>query len=130
VVKVRTATVVANAKPLSAAVGDVQSPPAVPTPQQASQQGVTPTDGAADHQPFGLGIVGDQALVPLKLGPRDVALVMLRDQHFPFRLRPLVAAHDMFAAVTHCHPAPSPAEGVGTPIDRVGQESEDRAVDW
>ena len=77
VVKLAAPTVIAARAAVLAAVGDVQLAAAVPAPQQASQQCLAPSDRAAAHKAFAVGIIGDQPLVPFELRPTNVALVVV-----------------------------------------------------
>src|SRR3954469_22860696 len=68
-----------------AAVGHMQLAATMTTAQQPGQQQLT-----ASHRPFDRGtafairIIGNHALVLLKLVPRDVALMLLLEQNIPF----------------------------------------------
>src|SRR4051794_30312678 len=100
-VEMGAAAVVAHAEPVGAAVGYVQAPTAMATAHQAGQQGLAAADCAAGHEPLAVGVVGDQLLVPLKLRPRDVTLVVLGDQHFPVGPGTATPAGDPLPPVPH-----------------------------
>ena len=118
VVEVRAAARAARAEAARAAVGDVEPSPAMAAAQQAGEQRVAPADRAARHQAAAVGVVGDQALVPLELRPGDVALVVIHDQHVPLVALPAVAAHHPLAPVLDRHPARRPAKGIGAGVRR------------
>lgn len=73
-----------------------------------------------------VGVVGDQALIPLELRPANVALVMVEDQSLPFTALLAESAHDPLAAILDRDAA---AECVGPGVDRVRQHVVDRVVD-
>lgn len=128
-IDVGAAAVVAHAVAVGPAIGDVQPPPAMAAAQQAGQQRVAAADRATHHQAPAVGVVGDQALVPLELGPGDVALVVIHEQHVPVLAVAAMAAADPLAPVLHGDVARRPAEGVGAAVERIGQEVVDRVVD-
>jgi hypothetical protein len=51
------------------AVSDMQFPAAMTATQKAGQERLTATDRAARHEALAVGVVGDQALIPLELRP-------------------------------------------------------------
>ena len=128
-VDVGAAAVVADAVAVGPAVGDVQPPSAVAAAQQAGEKRVAAAHGAAHHQAPAVGVVGDQALVPLELRPGKVAFVVIHDQHVPFLAVAAMAAADPLAPVLDGDAARRPAEGVGAAVDRVGQEAVNGVVD-
>jgi hypothetical protein len=54
---------------------------------------------------------------------------MVEEQHLPFLTRAAKAPHRPFAPRGHSHAASGATEGVGSGIDRVSQDPEDRVVD-
>ncbi len=52
-----------------AAVGDMQLAAAMTAAQKPAQKRLAPPDGAARQKTFGIGVIGDQALIPLELRP-------------------------------------------------------------
>src|SRR6185437_9049997 len=64
---------------LSITVTDMKLPPTPRTAEETSQQGFASADGAAAHEPLAVGVVGDQVLIPLKLDPGNVTLMMILD---------------------------------------------------
>src|SRR4051794_39430813 len=128
-IEMGAAAVVAHAEPVGTAVGYVQAPATMAAAHQAGQQGLAPANRAAGHEPLAVGVVGDQLLVPLKLRPRDVTLVMLGDQYFPVGPGTATPAGDPLTPIPHGHPAAGAAERVGAAIDRVGQHMVDGVVD-
>ena len=77
----------------------MQAPATVPATQKARQQPFPLADGTADSRSVAVRVVGDQLLVPLVVGPADIALVMITDQNFPVFPPAPDAAHDPLAAV-------------------------------
>jgi hypothetical protein len=53
--------------------------------QKTRQQGFAGADGASADEPLAIGVVRDQLLVSLKLGPRNVPLVVVADQNLQLR---------------------------------------------
>ena len=111
VIQMRPLTVVAQGIAVLARVGDMQAPATVPATQKARQQPFPLADGTADSRSVAGRVVGDQLLVPLVVGPADIALVMITDQNFPVFPPAPDAAHDPLAAVlqpTDAIPSSSP----------------------
>jgi len=67
-------------------------------------------DGADAHP---VGVVGDHALIPLKLVPAYVAFVTFPEKNVPFLWRASQSASDALAARLHADPAAGAAEHVG-----------------
>src|SRR6516165_3002691 len=109
---------VANAK-LLAAPG---------TAEQAGQQGFSGAYSTAAQEPLAVGVIGDQLLVPLELGPGNVALVVVTDQNLPAAPVALHAPDHALAPILDRHPRGPAAERVGTGIDRVGQHVVNRRI--
>ena len=63
-------------------VGDGQAPAAAAASEHARQQRPTAATGLCAADPA-VGVRGEQRLVPLELGPVDVALVVILDQDLP-----------------------------------------------
>jgi hypothetical protein len=99
------------------------------TAQQPRQQGFTRADRTAAQEPLAVGVIGDQFLIPLKLGPRNVAFVVVTDQNFPAAPVALHAPDHPFAPVLDCYACGSPTKGVGAGINRVGQDVVDCRID-
>src|SRR5689334_2611354 len=90
---------------------------------QSGQQHLTVAHGAFHNgAAFAHGIVRDQALIALELVPADVALVMIFDQNIAFIDRATYATPHALAAVLDTYLARRAAEGVGTRVDRIGQD--------
>ena len=87
-VDVAAAAVVAARAAVLAAIGDMQLAAAVATSEKAGKQCFATPDRAAAHEALAVGVVGDQALVPLELGPANVALVTVEDQSLPLAADP------------------------------------------
>ncbi|KJB91053.1 hypothetical protein N826_30340 [Skermanella aerolata KACC 11604] len=120
---------VAGRTAVSATVGDMQLAAAMAATQQSGQERLSLADGSTDHQALAVGIVGDQALVPLILTPRDVSLVMAGDQHLPVLPLAPDAMGNLLAALNQLNPAAGPAERVGPSINGIGQQVMDSVVD-
>ena len=122
-VEMRTATAVANALAIDTAVGDVEPPSAMPAPQQTGEQPLPAANRAARQQTIPSRVVGDHTLVPLVLRPRNIALVVIHDQHVPLLAFPGEPTADALAPVLDGDTAPRSTKGVGATVDRVGQAS-------
>src|SRR3954454_7707475 len=103
-----------------AAITHMQLAAAVPAAQQTRQEKLPAAHRPFNQRTFAGGVVGDHALVPLELAPRDVSLVPVREQHIPFRPWTPQPALDTLAPLFDAHLARRPAEGIGTSIDRIG----------
>src|ERR1700730_8772520 len=122
-------TVVAPRATVLAAVCDVELAATVPAPQQTCQQRLTAPDRPSAHEALAIGVVADQALVPVELSPVNIALVVAIDQNLPAAAILAKAAHDPFAAVRDGDAAFSAPEYVGASIDRVCQDVMQRIVE-
>src|SRR5271166_3491161 len=69
VVQVSTLAVIATCFPGRPAVSDVKLTSAVAAAQEAREQRLAASNGASRHQALAVGIIGNQALVPLELRP-------------------------------------------------------------
>ena len=112
-----------------AAIGDVQLASAMTAAQETRQERLAAADRAARHETFAVGVVGDQALIPLELGPREIAFVMVQEQDFPIQPLAPEPTHDPLAASLDRHAAAGSAEGIGASIDRIVQNMVDCVVD-
>jgi hypothetical protein len=97
--------------------------------EQASEERFAAPHRSAAHEALAVGVVADQALVPLELGPSNVALVMVEDQSLPGAAILAEAAHDPLAAAVEGDAAAGAPEGVGAGIDRIGQHVVEGVVD-
>src|ERR1700749_4001611 len=88
-----------------AAIGDVQLSAAMAAAQQPRQQRLAAAYRPAAHEALAVGIVTDQTLIPLELGPADIAFVMIPDQNLPGAALLAKATHNAFAAGFDRHPA-------------------------
>jgi hypothetical protein len=89
-----------------AAVEDMQLSSAMTAPEKARKQKLATPDRAldgADAHP--VGVVGDHALIPLKLVPAYVAFVTFPEKNVPFLWRASQSASDALAARLHADPA-------------------------
>ena len=110
---------VALRRPAFGAVGDLQLSSAASAPEKTREQGLAPADRAAPHVTSSIGVVGNQALIPLKFFPRNILLVVTLDQHVPILPVAACAATGPLASVLDRHRRTPPAEGVGAAIDWV-----------
>ena len=62
------------------AVADTKLSSAPRAAEKNDQQSFAAANGAAAHEPFAVGVVGNQGLIPLEVGPGNIALVMIGDQ--------------------------------------------------
>ena len=90
-VETRTATAVANALALGTAVGNVDPSSAMPAAQLTRAQPLSAANGATRQQTIPSSVVRDHTLVPRVLCPRNIALVVIHDQHTPHQHIPLLA---------------------------------------
>ena len=107
----------------------MQLAPAMATAQQAGEQRLAAAQRTAAHRVLAVGVVRDQAEVPLVVRPAQITLVVIRDQNLPVLALLLEAAHDLLAAGLDADAAAGAPEGIGAGIDRVGQDVQDRVVD-
>ena len=128
-VETRTATAVANALALGPAVGNVDPSSAMPAAQQTREQPLSAANRATRQQTIPSSVVRDHTLVPLVLCPRNIALVVIHDQHIPLLAFPGEPPTDALASVLDRDTASRSTERVGATVDRVGQQSVNRAVD-
>src|SRR5271166_72387 len=112
-----------------AAIGDMQLAAAMAAAQETRQERLAAADRAARHEAFAVGVVGDQQLIPLELGPREIAFVAAQEQDFPIRPLAPEPPRDPLAASLDCHAAAGSAEGIGAGIDRIVQNMVDCVVD-
>ena len=112
-----------------AAICDMQLAATMTTAQETRQKRLAAADRAARHETFAVGVVGDQALIPLELGPREIAFVVVQEQDVPIRPLTPEPTHDPLAAGLDRHAAAGSAESIGASIDRIAQNMVDRVVD-
>ena len=129
VIDLAAAAVVAARAAVLAAVGDMQLAAAMAAPQQAGEQRLAAADRAAAHEALAVGVVADQALVPLELRPANVTLVVVADQNLPGAAILAEAAHDPLAAGLDRDAAAGAPEGIGAGVDRVRQHVMEGVVD-
>jgi len=68
-VQVSALAMITTGFPGRAAVSDVKLTPAVAAAQKAREQRLASSHGASRHQALTVGIIGNQALVPLEFRP-------------------------------------------------------------
>src|SRR5271165_7643981 len=93
-----------------APIGDMQLPAAMSAAQETGQQRLATAHRSTRHETLAVGVVGDQALIPLELRPREISFVMVREQDVPFGSFALVAADNALAACLDRHPTAGSAE--------------------
>src|SRR5215207_4261545 len=84
---------------------------------------------SAAREALAVGIVADQTLVPLELGPANVALVVVEDQSLPGAAILAEATHDPLAAGLDGDATAGPPKGVCAGVNRVGQHVVEGVVD-
>ena len=119
-VDVTSLTLVAHSAPSLARVSHMQTTAAVSAPQKARQQRLALADRPTDRRPVVIRVVSYQLLVPLVLGPSDVAIVMVGDQHFPLAPRESQTPDYPFATVLEVGTTARAAERIRAGVDRVG----------
>src|SRR3954452_2947693 len=125
-VKVAATAVIAPGAALRAAVGDMELAAAA---QEAGEQRFAAPHRSAAHEALAVGVVADQTLVPLELGPANVALVVVEDQSLPGAAILAEATHDPLAAGLDGEATAGPPEGVCAGVNRVGQHVGEGVVD-
>src|SRR4051795_1537637 len=128
-VEVAATAVIAPGAAVRAAVGDVELAAAMGAAQEAGEQRFAAPHRSAAHEALAVGVVADQTLVPLELGPANVALVVVEDQSLPGAAILAEATHDPLAAGLDGHATAGPPEGVCAGVDRVGQDVVEGVVD-
>ena len=61
-------------------IGDMQLAPAMAAAEKASEQGFSPPHGASAHPVLAVGVILDQALIPLERVPADITFMMVAEQ--------------------------------------------------
>ena len=70
-------TMVATGVAVLTGVGDVKFAPTMATAQQASELSLTSAQGTAAHRVLAVGVVRNQAEVPLMVRPAQITLMMV-----------------------------------------------------
>src|SRR5271169_1326676 len=78
-----SSAVIARDVTFGPAVGDVQLASAVAATEQPGQQSLSPPHRAAARPALAVGVVVDQALIPLERIPTNIALMVVTDQNLP-----------------------------------------------
>ena len=78
VIDVAAAAVIAAGIAVHAGVGDVQLATAMAAAQQAGEQRLAPAQRTAAHRVLAVGVVRDQAEVPLVVRPAQITLMVIR----------------------------------------------------
>src|SRR6478672_1079047 len=97
VIEIAAPAVIAPGTAFLAAVGDMELAAAMAAAQETGEQGFAAPYRSAAHEALAVGVIADQALVPLELGPANVALMVVEDQSLPGAAVLAEAAHDPFA---------------------------------
>src|SRR5208283_2480929 len=121
--------VIARDVALRAAVSDMQLSPAMAAAEQPGEQGFSSPHGAPARPALAVGVVLDQALIPLEGVPDDIPFMVVADQNVPFRLFDRKTARDPLSAILDSRLAGRPAVRVGAGVDRVSEDVVDRVVD-
>src|SRR6478609_2778010 len=129
-VDLATAAMIAPDSTVRAAVGNVKFAAAVAATKKPREKAFAAADRATTHEAFSVGVVGDQALIPLELRPRNVALMVVLDQNLPVVALAPEASHDPLAAGLDRHPTARAPEDIGASIGGIGQDVVDRIVHW
>ena len=108
-------------------VGDGDRSSTAAAGQDAGEQRPAAAAGLRAAGPA-VGVGRERLLVPLELGPADVAVVMVADQHVPGRARPAVAVGLARSPLDHDHPLLAFAVDVGAGIKRVLQDRDHVAI--
>ena len=114
-VEMAATAVVTPGAAFGAAIGYMELAAAMAAAQQARQQRFAASDRSAAHEALAVGIVADQALVPLELGPTDIGAVVITDQNLPLLLLLADTPDDALAAVLDGNTTAGPAEHVHAP---------------
>src|SRR5215831_16478819 len=99
------------------AVAHVHLSPAMAASQQAREYKLAPPCRAARD-----GTAFNHTLVPLELRPRDVAFVLIFEQHIPIRPSAPKSTPHALSPVLDDDLARRASEGIGAGIDRIGQD--------
>src|SRR5258708_39412021 len=99
-----------------AAVADRELSPAASASQKSRQQGFAPANRTAAHVALTVGVVADQPLIPFKLCPCNIALMVVLDQNLPIIPAAMQAARDPFSSVLTLPPPTAPAKSLHAPI--------------
>jgi hypothetical protein len=129
VIDLATAAVVAPRATILATVSDVEFATAMAAAKNTGEQGLAASHRTPTHEALAIGVVSDQTLIPLELGPANVTLVMVEDQSLPLTTIFAESAHDPLATALDRDAAAGAAENVCPSIDRVCQYVVDRIVD-
>ena len=120
VIDERTLAVIA---PRLTAIAHVHLATAVAATQKAGEKQLpVPCRSSGDGASLAGRVVGDHPLVPLELGPGDVALVLVLEQHLPLGQGAAHPAPHPLAALLDADLACRSPEGIGARIDGVGQD--------
>ena len=129
-VDLATAAMITPNSAVRATVGNVKFATAVTATKEPCKKGLAAADRATTHEALPIGVIGDQALIPLELRPRNVALMVILDQNLPVAALPPEAPHDPLAAGLDRHPTARAPEDIGASIGGIGQDVVDRIVHW
>lgn len=128
-VELAAATMVTPRTPVLAAVGDMEFAAAMTTTKKTGKQGFSAAHGSAAHEALTIGIVGDQTLIPLKLGPLNISFMMVEDQSLPSAALASKATDDPLASGCDRDAAAGAPERIGAGVDWVRKHVVKRVVD-
>ena len=95
---------------------------AVPATEQSNQKPSALAHRACHHRALHIGVAGDNLLVAIILLPRDVAIMVIADQHPPLLPWAHDTVRDDFASAVEPGARAGAAKNVGAGIDRIGQQ--------
>ena len=124
-----SSAVIAAGVAVAAAVGHVQLATAMAAAEQTCKQRLAASDRTSAHEALPVGVIGNQALIPLELGPGNITFMVVVDQNLPITAAPPEAAHDLLAAGVDGHATGRASESVGASVNGVREDVVDRVVD-
>src|SRR6476619_1052770 len=111
-------------------VMNMQPSTAARAAEQARQQSLATSYRTTTHVALSIGVVSDQVLVPFKLRPSNITLMVVVDQNLPFLpIAPEGVAHNPLAIALNCEACSSSAVSIGASVNWVGQHVMKRVVD-
>src|SRR6476661_2674381 len=110
-------------------VGHIHLSAAMAASEQAREnEFALPRRPARDGAAFSGSVVRNHTLVPFELLPTDIALVLIFEQHVPFRAGAPKSASHTLSPVLDDDLARRAPKGVGASIDRIGEDVVHRVV--
>ena len=106
----------------------MQATATLPTAEQPRKETGSPSHRAAHHQPLHLRIVVHERTNPLVGLPGNIGVVVVTEQRDPCLPWPPVAAGLVRLAIDDGCPGFGAPEGIGSRVEGIGQELQDRVV--